>query len=183
MSTKKKLTVLAALIACISILALGSIAYFTAQDTANNQITAGNLAIDIRETDGEGNPFENQTGIMPGDTVAKVVDVQNVGTGTAWIRVNVVMTCTDYTGQELSLEGITLDYNTTDWIYQDGYYYYNAPVAAGAFTTALFENVSFSIDLGNEYMNATLNIDVNAQAVQSANNGATVLEAQGWPAE
>ena len=31
-------------------------------------------------------------------------------------------------------------------------------------------------------MNAMLAIDVDAQAVQAANNGETVLEAAGWPA-
>ena len=35
--------------------------------------------------------------------------------------------------------------------------------------------------MGNEYQNATATVDVFAQAVQTANNGATVMAAQGWP--
>jgi len=37
--------------------------------------------------------------------------------------------------------------------------------------------------MGNEYQNCTVSVDVSAQAVQVANNGADVLEAKGWPAE
>ena len=35
--------------------------------------------------------------------------------------------------------------------------------------------------MGNEYQNATATVDVLAQAVQTANNGESVMEAQGWP--
>ena len=35
--------------------------------------------------------------------------------------------------------------------------------------------------MGNEYQNATATVDVYAQAVQTANNGKTALNAQGWP--
>ena len=35
--------------------------------------------------------------------------------------------------------------------------------------------------MGNEYQNAKAMIDITAIAVQSANNGETVLEATGWP--
>lgn len=183
MNTKKKITILAAIIACVSILALGSLAYFTAQDTANNQITAGNLGIAIHETDENGDPFVNQTGVMPGDTIAKVVKIENTGDNTAWIRVKVTMSCTDANQLALSTDNITLNYNTTDWTYSNGYYYYNSPVDGGAFTNELFSSVAFDISLGNSYMDAVLSIDVDAEAVQYANNGVTVLDAQGWPAE
>ena len=41
--------------------------------------------------------------------------------------------------------------------------------------------MTFKADMGNEYQNATATVDVSAQAVQTANNGATVMDAQGWP--
>lgn len=179
---KRKLTVIAAIAVCISILALGSLAYFTAQDDAENHITTGNLAIDVVEIGADGQPFVNQVGVMPGDTVVKKVSVANVGDNTAWIRVKVTMTCTA-NGELLSTDGITLDYNTTDWTYSNGYYYFNTPVNESNSTVELFNNVSFAAELGNEYQNAELIIDVEADAVQYANNGATVMEAQGWPAE
>lgn len=179
---KRKLTVIAAIAICISILALGSLAYFTAQDNAENHITTGNLAIDVVEIGADGQPFVNQTGVMPGDTVVKKVSVSNIGDNTAWIRVKVTPTCTA-NGNALPMDGITLNYNTTDWTYSNGYYYFNNPVDANNSTADLFTNVTFDAALGNEYQNAELIIDVEADAVQYANNGATVMEAQGWPAE
>lgn len=179
---KRKLTVIAAIAVCVSILAVGSLAYFTAQDSAENHITTGNLAIDVVELGADGQPFVNQTSIMPGDTVVKEVSVENIGDSTAWIRVKVTMTCTA-NGETLSTDGITLDYNTAEWIYSNGYYYCNSQVEANNSTANLFNNVTFDSSLGNEYQNAELIINVEADAVQYANNGATVMEAQGWPAE
>lgn len=178
---KRRIFVIAALVLCASLLAFGTLAYFTAQDEAQNIITAGNLDIQVVETDESGDPFENQTGVMPGSVIDKVVKVENIGDNTAWIRVRVTAVCTA-NGTELPIDGIVLDYNTTDWVYADGFYYYTSPVDAAEFTTALFNTVTFGIGLGNEYQNAQLTIDVEADAVQYANNGATVMEAQGWPA-
>ena len=56
------------------------------------------------------------------------------------------------------------------------------PVAAGKTTDILFDTVTFAPQMGNEYQNCTANIKISAQAVQTANNGKTVLEAKGWPA-
>ena len=41
--------------------------------------------------------------------------------------------------------------------------------------------VSFAADMGDEYQDAAATVDVFAQAVQTANNGDTVMTAQGWP--
>ena len=51
--------------------------------------------------------------------------------------------------------------------------------ASVAFATP--EKVIFDTDMGNEFKSSTVTIDVQAQATQVANNGATVLEAAGWP--
>ena len=47
--------------------------------------------------------------------------------------------------------------------------------------TCIFTAVTFKPDMGNEYQNATATVDVSAQAVQTANNGDTVMDAKGWP--
>lgn len=180
---KRKIIIIAAIVACVSLLAMGSLAYFTAEDQAENHITAGNLDIEVVEIGENGLPFVDQEGVMPGDVIAKEVTILNTGDNDAWIRVKVTIACT-VNGVELPLDGITLDYNTTDWtLDEDGFYYYNNPVEGGDSTTALFNTVTFSTALGNEYQNAQLTINVEADAVQVANNGSTVSEAQGWPAE
>ena len=63
----------------------------------------------------------------------------------------------------------------------DGYIYYAKPVAAGEATEILFDTVHFAPEMGNEYQNCTANIIISAQAVQTANNGNTVMDAKGWP--
>lgn len=80
------------------------------------------------------------------------------------------------------MTGITLDFNYTNWTSMtDGYFYYNTALAAGATTEPLFTGVSYSVDLGNDYMNAVVTIDVSAEAVQVANNGSSFDTATGWP--
>ena len=46
----------------------------------------------------------------------------------------------------------------------------------------LFTTVTFDAAMGNAYQNSTATVSVRADAVQTANNGAAVLEAAGWPA-
>ena len=54
-------------------------------------------------------------------------------------------------------------------------------MAPEASTDVLFDEVHFDgPTMGNAYQGCEVNIIVSAQAVQVANNGATVQEAAGW---
>ena len=65
---------------------------------------------------------------------------------------------------------LTLDLNDSDWVPgMDGYYYYTGALAPQAATSKLFNHVTFSTDMGNEYQNTTVHIYVTAEAVQTAN--------------
>ena len=126
-------------------------------------------------------PFEDLTGIMPGMTVTKIAEIKNTGASDAWVRVKVE--------KNIKLQGdgkpdtglVELTLNTADWTEKDGYYYYTKVLKPGEVTAPIFTAVTFKPDMGNEYQNATATVDVTAQAVQTANNGATVMDAQGWP--
>ena len=68
---KKKVTVIALIVALLAVLSLGTAAYFTAEDTATNVITSGSVDIKlhemaIKEPGAEPVPFENGQGVMPG---------------------------------------------------------------------------------------------------------------------
>ena len=181
---KRKLLILSVLTILLAILAANTLAYFTADTAAHNVITTGNVDIVLNEWANEARTekFEDKTGVMPGAEVTKIVEVENVGTGTAWVRVQVVLDVYAEGGKEqLPPDPVTLDFNETDWTYQDGYYYYNKPLAPGETTEPLFTSVSFDDQMGNEYQNSTAHVDVNAYAVQSANNGTGALDAAGWP--
>ena len=77
---KRKLLLLSVLAICVATLAAGTLAYFSADGTARNVITTGNVSIAVEEwADADKTqPFEGLTGIMPGTTVTKIAE------GTAW---------------------------------------------------------------------------------------------------
>ena len=75
---KKKLAAAAAMVLCLSLLAYGTIAYFTAEDTAVNVITAGNIKIQLQETmipedGGEPVAFHGPLESLPGRELSKIV--------------------------------------------------------------------------------------------------------------
>ena len=181
---KRKVLILSVLAILLAILAANTLAYFTADTAAHNVITTGNVDIALNEWANEERTerFEKQIDVLPGTEVTKIVEVENIGAGTAWVRVQVVLDVYAEGGKEqLPPDPVTLDFNETDWKYFDGYYYYNYPLDPGETTEPLFTSVAFDDQMGNEYQNSTAHVDVNAYAVQSANNGEDVLSANGWP--
>lgn len=186
---KPKILIGALLCMCLSIGIRGTSAYFTFEDTASNVITAGNIRIALREMSvpeegGEAVPFANQTGVLPGSEISKIVTVQNVGDQRAYVRIFLQKTVTlaDGAAGEADLSLIGCDFNTENWTEQDGYYYYNLPLDPGEETEALFTKVTFAREMGNMYQGSTAEIKVTAQATQAANNGTDVFSASSWPA-
>ena len=180
---KKKLLILSLAAICLAITAIGTLAYFTSEGTAHNVITTGGVEIAVQEWADEEKtkPFENLSGVMPNTTVTKIAEVKNTGASDAWVRVKVEKAI-KLTGDGIpDVSMVQLDVNTTDWTEKDGYYYYTKVLKPGEVTAPIFTAVTFKPDMGNEYQNATATVDVTAQAVQTANNGAAVMDAQGWP--
>ena len=184
---KRKILCLSVLAIMLAILAVGSLAYFTAEGRARNVITTGSVEIKLNEWSDENKtkPFENLEGVMPGMTVTKIAEIKNTGKSDAWIRVKIEKTI------EWKREGtpdtglVELGLNTTEWTEKDGYYYYNKALKPGETTEPIFTNVTFKATMGNEYQNAMAKVDVYAQAVQTANNPATdddVTTVKGWSA-
>lgn len=190
---KKKLFILASLIICLTTVATGTLAYFTAEDQAHNVITSGKVDIELVEKkineDGTEEAFEDLIGIMPGTSVSKVVQVTNTGDAAAYIRIAVDKKIILASGNddEVDMSLISINYNIgsneDQWTYKEGYYYYNSPLEAGNTTKPLFTEVKFDKTMGNMYQEATTEIDVKAYATQVANNGDSALEANGWPEE
>ena len=101
---------------------------------------------------------------------------------------NYTLTVYDADGKKMEIPAdelakvIIIDPDTTNWTQQDGWWYYNTAIKSGETTKPLFEEVVFSGPyMDNKYQLCKVVIDVTAQAVQQANNGATVWEALGWP--
>lgn len=180
---KRKILILSVLAILLAILAANTLAYFTADTTAHNVITTGNVDIALNEWANEDRTerFEKQINVMPGTEVTKIVEVENIGAGSVWVRIwtNGVFLSKDGTPLEPGV--YTLDINTADWTKQGDFYYYNRALAPGETTEPLFTTVTFDPKMGNVYQNSTAHVDVNAYAVQSANNGTGALDAAGWP--
>ncbi len=187
---KRKILLISIFTIILAIAAMGSSAFFNAEDTAHNVITSGSVNIAVVETMLDGTelkafPEEGITGVMPGSTVSKIVSIRNTGRSDAWIRVRVSIEMKDGEGQPLDtgVVGFTVEGPWFDG--GDGYYYYGEAVPAEKETQVLFREVRFDPDMGNEYQNCTAYIKIEAEAVQTANNpipdGGTVRDVAGWP--
>ena len=188
---KKRIFAFAVVVICLSILASTTLAYFTDTAVARNVITSGGVDIAIeewQETPAGLIPYPSQPiTVMPGISVSKIVTVRNQD-AQSFIRVKLVLTLKDATGKEMEITSETMEkiihliMNNQDWTEKDGWWYYGSAVNTGEATKPLMTGVSFDgINMTNEYQKCTLEIHVYAQAVQTANNGNTVMEAAGWP--
>lgn len=187
---KRKLLLLSVMVICIAIAAVGTLAYYNTNAIAHNVITTGGVNIELHEyADAEKTqPFKDLSGVMPGIKVTKIAEVENTGASAAWVRVKLTPAI-ELADDAVLPDGFTVntglvkpDVNTTDWeLRSDGYYYYHKALAAGETTTPVITSVTFKETMGNEYQGATATVDIVAQAVQVANNGKTVMDAQRWP--
>ena len=204
-SVKHKKKALAMLLALVLLIAAvgGTLALFTREARATNVITTGTVDITLTET-GSGTPIEdpdgNQTGlaftnIMPGTTVTKVPTVTNTGTADAYVRAIVTVTIKAADGvTELptvlrsGAPVVTFNIDGGKWVTKAGeqYYYYNKVLTPGE-SVDLFNQVTFSPAMGNEYQGCTVTVSIQAQAVQAKNNeipvGGSILDVNGWPAD
>ena len=179
--TKSKLVTIAILLILLSIAGTGTLAYFNDSITVHNEITTGNIDITIDSV------TTSSLAVMPGMSVEHPIVVTNKNTSSdAWVRVKITKKIVKADNNNGDDALIIMQYNdqnnfNTNWTYQDGYYYYKTPLAANNTTVPLFDKIVFSPTMGNEYQNSTATVTINVQAVQTAHNGSTVLEAKGWP--
>ncbi len=188
---KKRIVLVCALVLCIGISVLSTVAYFTAEDTARNVITAGSLDIEVIEEceneEGELVPYPGEPiQVLPGAKVSKIVSVKN-NDAEAYVRIKLDVAVKDPEGNALDADGAVLTVCSNEmWLANednDGWFYYNGTVKSGEITLPVIDGVEFSADMGDEFQGAVVEINVTAQAVQAANNGDNVFSAQGWPEE
>lgn len=186
---RKKLLAGAFAVILLMLFVQGTSAYFTAESTAKNTITTGSVRIELRTWADEAKktpfPADVSNGVMPGTEITKIAEVTNTGKNPAYIRVKLVTAIELAKGRtetpDTSLVHIAI--NTADWTEKDGFYYYNKPLLPGETTTPVYTRIGFDRSMDNVYQQSTATVDTRAYATQVANNGATVFEAKGWPAE
>lgn len=200
-SVKHKKKALAMLLALVLLIAAvgGTLAMFTREARATNVITTGTVDLELTEkrlvnNREESYPVEPITNVMPGTSQSKIPYIKNAGTADLYTRVKIAVTIINDDGEALPTllpdqrtPVVTYDIITDDWIDGgDGFYYYKAAIAPGADPVKLFNQVTFSPEMGNEYQGCTVTVSIQAQAVQAKNNlapGGDVTQVAGWPDE
>jgi len=120
---KRKIMLVASALLMVAILGFGgTLAYLTDTDNAKNVFTVGNVQIEQKETDNNGQPFEQNQTIMPiinaGDKyndpnyVWKNVTVKNTGKSAAYVRTFIA----------IPMGGKNHDNNASNnWLHWNGY--------------------------------------------------------------
>ena len=155
---KKKLLLAAVIVAALALMVSTSLAYFTADDAANNVFTVGSVKIEIYEndqaTDSDTLTFGTLTPIVNVNDpsvdisyIEKVVDVKNTGSNAAYIRTHIALPTdlVDYLCLDISETGWTKQADSTatvDGVEYTVYTYdHDDAVAAKDFTAELLQGV------------------------------------------
>ena len=186
--TKKKILTLALCVAMTAILAVGTLAYFTDTDKADNVFTVGNVKIELTETKWEAEG-EEAADVYPGEALPKNPNVTNNGDNPCFVRLKVE-------GLDVLGEDNMITYETNyvtgalheDWKLYDGYFYYKHVLPAGESTkTDLFDQIRIPTSVTNGF-DGSYDVVVSAEAVQaqgakpsfSAVQAMTVEEIAAW---
>ena len=184
----------ALLLVTITVFVAQTFAYFTDSSTSQyNQIVPGSLDAAIIEVSENGNlnvPAQ-PVKIMPASVYTYGnVGVENTGTISFYVRIKIVKTILE-SEHEISPgweDLIACNFMASEdiqdqWVYHEGYYYYKVALAPGEKTTALFNKVLFSPQMGNEFKNSSIQFQIICQSVQSGGNSDNPVSAWGWPVE
>lgn len=140
----------------------GTLAWLTDQDQAVNNVTVGNVQIEVEEPNWD---EEDATDIWPGKVTAKDPIVTNTGKNPSYVRIKVVY-------DSAYANYLTFDYDTDSdgaWFEKDGYYYYKSVLGVDSQTSPLFNQFTFSstYEEPQNGVNPAFAINVYAEAVQS----------------
>lgn len=165
--SKYKLAVIALVVILISLISRPTLAYYVLQGTSKNIVTTGDIDISIVETL-NGAVHTGNVNVAPGSTVNKALYVQNVGSHPCWLRIKIEKT-TNIENRDV----LSLNIDSQNWLYHDGYYYYKTILVSGATSDCLYDQVTILGD-GSEteerYSGTYVSMDITAEAIQSENN-------------
>lgn len=182
---KKKVALTAAAVALVGTLAVGgTLAWFTDTEEATNVVTMGEVDVKLSEDGGNDGIIQNgglkYDDVMPGDEFQKKVTIENLEQA-AWVRAkinvsgfeNVNTTNSDMIkffkkGEEGEPdEEVSVTWNQLTGEGKVGPWKMEANDVADYI---LFDYIKVPETWGNEFTNATFNIEVSVEAVQYDNN-------------
>lgn len=156
---KRSLVLVVSLLALLLVVAGGTLAWLTAQDSVSNTFTPAHVTCDVEEK------FDGKT--------KSDVTIKNTSDIPVYIRASIVVTWKDSNGNvygQLPVAGT--DYtmtmaNDSKWVPNGGYYYYTSPVAVGDTTGTLISSCTVKAGAtppGDDYK---LSVEIIAEAIQS----------------
>lgn len=186
----KEITIIVLLIIMICLFVITATIAFTTRTTiTNNIITFGNLKMElIHRTLNEKNEevdVNNNANIdiTYNSTVSRIVRIKNIGNHSFFVRISIDIIGIDENKNQFNANNlVSYNWNTEDWIYKDGYYYYRKELKGNETTSNLMTQIKFDINnITSNYPNGEFKININAEAVQAENNEKEVLNVVGWP--
>ncbi len=137
-----------------------------------NRFTAGTVRVEINE-----HGFTDVSDWSPGVATGKMISAKNRGSKACYVRISL----TPIWGSEVegvftaepSLPVDNVQFNFvagygSNWVYQEGWYYYRSILAGRAETELLLQSVTLKSPMDAEYKGKVLRIMVNAEAVQAS---------------
>lgn len=153
---KRSLVLVVSLLALLLVVAGGTLAWLTAQDSVSNTFTPAHVTCDVEET------FKNR--------IKSDVKIKNTSDIPVYIRASIIVTWKDSSGNvygQLPVAGTdyTISYGT-GWTRQGDYWYCNSEVAVGANTPELISSctVKAGAAIPKDY---NLSVEIIAEAIQS----------------
>lgn len=178
----------AALVAVL--LAMQTISFVARSTDAHNMVVFGGVGVEVVETTIDASnaevvvPDGANEDISNDDTCSRIVRVRNTQDHPVFTRVSLSMTGTDTQGTSVPADDV-VSYEFGDGSWKaggDGWYYYDAVLEPGQTTPPLITGLVFDMQqVHDRYRGGTLKLDINAVGVQSENNAASALDAEGWP--
>jgi hypothetical protein len=137
MTRKERMKKVTVMVAAVVLLLMGTVGIKAMQYHSHSKEVAFSVA---------GYSFEllndlvKQDSYAAGDVVSHSVAVKNTGSGGLYVRIKAVFESSD-------VENVcSIDLNTTDYVYSDGYYYLVNPLTAGKTSPALFTTITIASD-------------------------------------
>lgn len=154
---KRSLVLVVSLLALLLVVAGGTLAWLTAQDSVSNTFTPAHVTCDVVEK------FDG--------TTKKDVTIKNTSDIPVYIRASIVVTWKDYSGNvygqlPVADTDYTISYGT-DWTQQGDYWYCTSPVAVGDTNGTLISSCTVKAGAtppGDDYK---LSVEIIAEAIQS----------------
>lgn len=156
---KRSLVLVVSLLALLLVVAGGTLAWLTAQDSVSNTFTPAHVTCDVVEEEFDGTTKSN-------------VAIKNTSDIPVYIRASIIVTWKDSSGNVYGQKPDSNDYDmqmpeNSGWVLgTDGYYYYTSPVAVGATTGTLISSctVKAGATIPKDY---ALSVEIIAEAIQS----------------